>query len=65
MAEAGESDDLAIRLANVFAYDVDFVRALRTGDSFRMVVEKKFHEGKFSGYSNRAEIGRASCRERV
>lgn len=52
VTEAGESDDLAIRLANVFAYDVDFVRALRTGDSFRVVVEKKFREGKFSGYSN-------------
>lgn len=52
VADVGESDDLAIRLANVFAYDVDFVRALRVGDSFRVVVEKKFREGKFYGYGN-------------
>lgn len=52
VTDAGESEDLAVRLANVFAYDVDFVRALRAGDSFRVVVEKKFREGKFSGYGD-------------
>ncbi|GAB1410177.1 M23 family metallopeptidase [Desulfovibrionales bacterium] len=49
---AGESDDLALRLANVFAYDVDFVRDLRTGDSFNVVIEKRFREGKFTGYGH-------------
>lgn len=53
----GESDALAVRLANVFAYDVDFVRDLREGDSFRLVVEKKYREGSFSGYG---QLGAAS-----
>lgn len=49
---AGEKDELALRLANVFAYDVDFVRDLRTGDSFKVVIEKRFREGKFTGYGH-------------
>ena len=48
--DAGESDELAIRMANVFAYDVDFVRDLRTGDSFKVIIDKRFREGKFHGY---------------
>ncbi|PKN40284.1 MAG: peptidase M23 [Deltaproteobacteria bacterium HGW-Deltaproteobacteria-18] len=47
---SGESEELALRLGNVFAYDVDFTRDLRTGDSFKIIVEKKFREGKFVGY---------------
>ncbi|MDY0225367.1 MAG: M23 family metallopeptidase [Desulfomicrobium apsheronum] len=50
VTSAGESEELAIRLGNVFAYDVDFTRDLRTGDSFKVIVEKKFREGKFVGY---------------
>lgn len=46
----GESDALAIRLADVFAYDIDFVRDLREGDAFKVVIEKKFREGSFFGY---------------
>ena len=50
VTQAGESEELALRLGNVFAYDVDFTRDLREGDSFTMVVEKKFREGNFVGY---------------
>lgn len=50
--EAGENDELAIRMANVFAYDVDFVRDLRTGDSFKVIIDKRFREGKFHGYGD-------------
>lgn len=46
----GENEDLAVRLANVFAYDIDFFRDLRTDDSFNVIVEKKYREGGFSGY---------------
>ncbi|NLY40193.1 MAG: peptidoglycan DD-metalloendopeptidase family protein [Desulfovibrionales bacterium] len=49
---AGESDELALRLANVFAYDVDFVRDLRTGDNFKVVIEKRSREGKLIGYGH-------------
>jgi murein DD-endopeptidase MepM/ murein hydrolase activator NlpD len=52
VTDVGESEDLAVRLAKVFAYDVDFVRDLRVGDSFRVVVEKKFREGKFFSYGD-------------
>ncbi len=47
---AGEKPDLAIRLADIFAWDVDFVRDLRTGDSFKALVEKRFKDGQEAGY---------------
>jgi murein DD-endopeptidase MepM/ murein hydrolase activator NlpD len=50
VTQAGESEDLALRLANIFAYDVDFMRDLRTGDSFTAIIEKRFREGNFYGY---------------
>jgi murein DD-endopeptidase MepM/ murein hydrolase activator NlpD len=50
VTQAGESEELALRLANIFAYDVDFMRDLRTGDSFTVIIEKRFREGAFSGY---------------
>ena len=54
VTQAGESEELALRLGNVFAYDVDFTRDLRTGDTFTMVIEKKFREGNFVGYGQLA-----------
>jgi len=50
IAKIGENDELGVRLANVFAYDVDFTRDLREGDSFKAIVEKKTRNGKFIGY---------------
>jgi murein DD-endopeptidase MepM/ murein hydrolase activator NlpD len=47
---AGESDALAVMLADIFAYDIDFIRDLRTGDTFELLVEKRFREGKPAGY---------------
>lgn len=51
---AGENEELALRLGNVFAYDVDFTRDLRTGDRFKVIIEKKSREGKFVGYGQLA-----------
>ena len=48
--QAGENDELGVRLGNVFAYDVDFTRDLRQGDSFKAIIQKKFREGNFVGY---------------
>ena len=48
--DAGETDELGLRLANVFAYDVDFTRDLRQGDSFKMILQKRYREGSFVGY---------------
>jgi murein DD-endopeptidase MepM/ murein hydrolase activator NlpD len=47
---AGETDALAVMLADIFAYDIDFIRDIRTGDSFQVLVEKRFREGKPGGY---------------
>lgn len=54
VSQAGESEELALRLGNVFAYDVDFTRDLRGGDSFAAIVEKKYREGVFVGYGRLA-----------
>jgi murein DD-endopeptidase MepM/ murein hydrolase activator NlpD len=41
VARAGESPELAMRLAEIFAFDLDFYTDPRPGDTFRVVVEKK------------------------
>jgi len=38
---AGEKPELAMRLAEIFAWDLDFYTDPRPGDTFRIVVEKK------------------------
>jgi len=51
VAQSGESPELAMRLAQVFAYDLDFYTDTRKGDTFRMVLEKKkYADGKTAGY---------------
>ena len=42
VAAAGEQDQLAIDLADIFAWDVDFNTELQRGDTFRVAVEKTF-----------------------
>ena len=49
--EAGESAELALRLAQIFGYDLDFYTDPRQGDMFRMVLEKKkYANGETAGY---------------
>ncbi len=48
--EAGEEDELAMELADVFAWQVDFFRDIRRGDSFSVLVERVFREGRPVGY---------------
>jgi murein DD-endopeptidase MepM/ murein hydrolase activator NlpD len=38
---AGEKPELAMRLADIFGWDLDFYTDTRPGDTFRVVVEKK------------------------
>ncbi|HEX4003144.1 MAG TPA: M23 family metallopeptidase [Candidatus Acidoferrales bacterium] len=38
---AGEKPELAMRIAGIFAYDLDFYTDPRPGDTFRVVIEKK------------------------
>ncbi len=50
VTKMGESSELAMTLANIFAWDIDFVRDLRQGDSFSVLVEKRYREGRQAGY---------------
>ncbi|MGH9745055.1 MAG: M23 family metallopeptidase [Candidatus Acidiferrales bacterium] len=49
--EAGERPELAMRLAEIFGWDLDFYTDPRPGDTFRIVVEKKkFANGETASY---------------
>jgi len=44
---AGLSDNMVMKLANLFGWDIDFVLDIRAGDSFYLVYEKVFRDGSF------------------
>jgi murein DD-endopeptidase MepM/ murein hydrolase activator NlpD len=47
-AEAADiSDAVALKIANVFAWDIDFVLDLREGDRFTAVYEQIYQDGKY------------------
>lgn len=49
--DAGESAELAMRLSQIFGYDLDFYTDPRKGDTFRIVLEKrKYINGKTASY---------------
>jgi murein DD-endopeptidase MepM/ murein hydrolase activator NlpD len=49
--EAGESAEVAMRLAQIFGYDLDFYTDPRRGDTFRLVLEKRTYlTGETAGY---------------
>ncbi|MCG8687462.1 MAG: peptidoglycan DD-metalloendopeptidase family protein [Desulfobacterales bacterium] len=48
--QAGERNRLAIKLADIFAWDIDFLRDIRPQDKFQVLVEKRYRDGKFAGY---------------
>lgn len=48
--QAGEEDLLALMVAEIFGWVIDFYVDLRPNDSFRLLVEKKYINGQFSGY---------------
>jgi murein DD-endopeptidase MepM/ murein hydrolase activator NlpD len=50
VSSLGEEDSLALLLADIFAYDVDFILDIREGDSFQALVEKRYRDGKPAGY---------------
>ena len=47
---AKEGDLLALEMADLFAWDIDFYTDLRRGDAFKLLFEKKYLNGEFSGY---------------
>ncbi len=44
--EAGLSDPLIMSLANIFAWDIDFALEIRSGDSFTVIYQEEFLNGK-------------------
>jgi murein DD-endopeptidase MepM/ murein hydrolase activator NlpD len=44
---AAISDAIALKLANVFAWDIDFVLDIREGDHFTAVYEQVYEDGKY------------------
>lgn len=51
VTDIGESPELAIRMAEIFGWDLDFYTDPRMGDTFRILVEKKtYTNGQTAGY---------------
>lgn len=50
VVKSGENEVLAISLADIFAWDIDFIRDIQQGDAFEALVEKRFREGVPAGY---------------
>ncbi len=50
LISAGEGVSLANTMVDVFSYQIDFFRDLRVGDSFEILVEKKYKNGVFKSY---------------
>lgn len=49
--QAGESPEVAMRLAQIFGYDLDFYTDPRKGDTFSVMLErKKYANGETAGY---------------
>ena len=67
VTNAGEEAELAMNLADIFAWDIDFILDIRKGDSFQALVEKRSRDGNAAGYgrilaaefNNRGESYRA------
>ncbi|MGY6587708.1 MAG: peptidoglycan DD-metalloendopeptidase family protein [Wenzhouxiangella sp.] len=44
---AGMSDNMTMRLANIFGWDIDFAMDIRAGDRFSLVYEEIWRDGEF------------------
>lgn len=49
---AGLPDNLTMRLAQIFQWDIDFVLDIRPGDEFFVLFEELYFEGDFIGYGD-------------
>ncbi len=48
--EVSERPELAVSIASLFAWQIDFAKQTRPGDRFRVVVEKRYRDGSFWDY---------------
>ena len=45
--QAGLSDNMVMKLANIFSWDIDFVLEIREGDSFSLIYERVYKNGEY------------------
>ena len=50
LMNSGEGDELGIRMAKIFGSEINFIRDIREGDTYTIVVEKRYREGDFRNY---------------
>ncbi|MCK5687696.1 M23 family metallopeptidase [Myxococcota bacterium] len=50
VTSAGESPSLVMAIAGIFEWEIDFYTEVYAGDTFRILVEKRYAEGEFLGY---------------
>ena len=50
MASAGGDPELAVRVAQIYQWDIDFLRDIRKGDSFIVVADRQTVGGEFYGW---------------
>lgn len=50
VVDAGENTALAIDMANILAWEINFIRDLRPDDTFTLIVEKRYRDGEFKDY---------------
>jgi murein DD-endopeptidase MepM/ murein hydrolase activator NlpD len=61
--QSGEDIPLALALAEIFGWDIDFYTDLRPGDRFCVAFIKRYIDGRFAGYGN-ILAARFTCRGR-
>ncbi len=52
LGNEGEPALLAYELSDIFSWDIDFTTDLRKGDTFKIVVEELWRDGRFHRYGN-------------
>lgn len=50
--KAGLNDRMTLKLADIFAYDVDFLQDIQTGDHFALLYEELYLDGESIGHGN-------------
>jgi len=50
--KAGLNDKMTLKLADIFAYDIDFLQDIQEGDSFSVMYENLYLNGKSIGHGN-------------
>jgi len=48
--KSGEQHELAWKLSDIFAWDIDFSKDIQPGDRFDLLIEKRYLDGQFMGY---------------